>query len=254
MKRSLSLGFVLLVCSVLHAQYPSLQLSTEKTVCLLFPFPVVHVDRGTSNILVEGVNGATHILLLKAATKAFPETNLSVVTKDGSLYSFQVGYADTINTCVFQLHEQKGLSVEKVAHCLLDNPPIATGMKTKNGGITAQVTGIYIHGAHLFFQLRLQNDSPLDYEVDFLRTFLRDKKRSKRTAIQEVEYTPLVIAGNYTRVESFGEKNIVIALEKFTISKGKEAILQVGEIGGNRHLQVAVPGRRLLKGKLLQNY
>ena len=231
MKRVVSLVSVIIMGLMGNAQQSSLQLSTEKTISLIFPFPVVHVDRGTSDVLVESVKKQNNILLVKAAAKGFPETNLTAVTSDGSLYSFRVCYAERIKTWVYQLPVKKGPAIETIASRLLDNPPIAVGMKAENGGVTVRVTGIYIHGPHLFFQLQFRNDSPIAYEVDFIRCFLRDKKQSKRTAIQEVEYTPLAIAGDYSRVESFGERVVVIALDKFTVPDAEHFMLQVGEKG-----------------------
>ena len=72
------------------AQYVRLDITTDKTTSLIFPFTVVHVDRGTKEVLVQKVKNAENILMVKAASRAFAETNLSVVTDDGSIYSFVV--------------------------------------------------------------------------------------------------------------------------------------------------------------------
>ena len=249
---------VCLICAFssffsLSAQVLDLSIATNKTTSLIFPFPITHVDRGTADILVQQVSVATNILLVKAAKAGFVETNLSVITGDGSLYTFSVCYDKNPNRWVYQLPVQKELTLEMVAHRLLDNPPCTKGISAKNGGITARVTGIYIQGPHLFFQLRLQNSSPLDYEVNFLRLFLRDKKRGKRTAIQEVEYTPLALAGQHALVPSATESVIVMAVDKFTIPGGEQAILQVGEKRGSRDLQLKISGSKLLKGVVLRD-
>ena len=65
------------------AQTTSLCVATDKTTSLVFPFSIVHVDRGTKDILVQPVQEAENILLVKAGLKDFPETNLSVFTADG---------------------------------------------------------------------------------------------------------------------------------------------------------------------------
>ena len=65
------------------AQTSSLCISTAKTTSLVFPFSIRHVDRGTKDILVQQVKEADNILLVKASSKNFSETNLSVVTEDG---------------------------------------------------------------------------------------------------------------------------------------------------------------------------
>jgi Domain of unknown function (DUF4138) len=68
----------------------SLYIATDKTTSLVFPFSILHVDRGSKDILVQPVQEAENILLVKAGLKDFPETNLSVFTSDGSVYTFQV--------------------------------------------------------------------------------------------------------------------------------------------------------------------
>ena len=89
--------FVCLICGCwllvsAFAQKSSLAIATDKTTSLIFPFPIRHVDRGTKDILVQQVKEADNILLVKAASEKFSETNLSVVTEDGSVYTFRVNY------------------------------------------------------------------------------------------------------------------------------------------------------------------
>jgi Neuraminidase (sialidase) len=76
------------------AQISSLGISMDKTTSLVFPFSIRHVDRGTKDILVQQVKEADNILLVKAGAKNFSETNLSVVTEDGSVYSFVINYEE----------------------------------------------------------------------------------------------------------------------------------------------------------------
>jgi hypothetical protein len=253
MKRIVSMISALVFVFNASAQHPSLALSTEKTTSLIFPFPIVHVDRGTSNVLAEQVKDVNNILLLKAAARDFCETNLSVVTGDGSLYSFRVAYEENPVKWVHWLPVQKGVTVKTTAGRLLDNPPIMKGIRQESGGITARVSGIYIHHNHLFFQLRVENHSPLDFEIDFVRFFIRDKKVGKRTAVQEIEYKPLFIAGNHTVVRSFSPGVMVVAMEKFTIPDAQCFVLQLGEAGGSRHLELKVENKKLLKATLLQD-
>ena len=51
----------------------------------------------------------------------------------------------------------------------------------------AKVIGIYIKENVMYYQLRLENQSPIDYDIELLRFYIRDKKKGKRTATQEKE-------------------------------------------------------------------
>ena len=64
-----------------------IQVASDKTTSLIFPLNILHVDRGTQEILVQTVKESENIILVKAATKDFSPTNLSIITTDGSLYS-----------------------------------------------------------------------------------------------------------------------------------------------------------------------
>jgi len=247
MKRLVSLLGALGIAFIVTAQHPLLNLTTEKTTSLIFPFSIVHVDRGTVDVLVEQVKATDNILLLKAGKKAFPETNLSVVTSDGSLYSFRVCYAGDPTEWVYRLPVQKRPTLSFTANSLLDNPPLIKGLRRSVGDIEAAITGIYIRDNHLFFQLRLQNRSALDYDIDFIRFFIRDRVVRKRTAIQEIELKPLFIAGNQTTLKAKQTSVIVIALGKFTIPSTQHGLLEVGEKDGTRLLQLKLPNKKLFQ-------
>jgi hypothetical protein len=80
------------ITQVVIKTYPGLAVTNTKTTSLVFPKDIQYVDRGTNEILTQQVKGANNILLVKAAKVHFKETNLSVLTVDGKLYSFKVEY------------------------------------------------------------------------------------------------------------------------------------------------------------------
>ena len=65
----------------------------------------------------------------------------------------------------------------------------------------------------------LHNQSPIDYDIDLLRFYIRDKKQGKRTAIQETELTPLYIAGNTSLVKANNHNIIIVSLEEIHHSR-----------------------------------
>src|SRR4051794_30412871 len=67
--------------------YP-LKITLNKTTILVFPYAIKGVDRGSADVLAQKAKGVENILLLKAGKENFSETNLSVITADGKLYSF----------------------------------------------------------------------------------------------------------------------------------------------------------------------
>lgn len=64
----------------------------QKTTHLIFPYAVSYVDLGNGGIIADKAQGAENIVKVKASQQGFPQTNMTVVTTDGRLYSFIVDY------------------------------------------------------------------------------------------------------------------------------------------------------------------
>ena len=249
---------VILICligaviySAAQSSFDKIAVTTNKTTSLIFPFPIAHVDRGTRDVLVQQVKEADNILLIKAGSNNFRETNLSVVTSDGSVYSFPVGYKNNPEKWVYTLPPQTSFNPSSYAQSILNNPPTMHGVRDKKWQILAKVSGIYIRGNTLYYQLLLINQSTIDYDIDFLRFYIRDKRRSKRTAIQENELKPLCIAGNIKSVKAFSRSKIVVAVDKFTIPDAKFLAIEVNEKNGGRHLFMKVSNKKIIQAIML---
>lgn len=241
---------LLFVGGVAQAQQ-RLSVSTDKTTALIFPFPIRHVDRGTKDVIVQPVKENEKILLLKAAVKQFTETNLSVVTDDGHVYSFNISYNARPDTVVYELPVFTNANIETYARGIADNKGIVRGIFDKSWSVEASITGIYVRENVLYFQLLICNHSAINFDVDVLRFYLRDKKKGKRTAAQEVACTPLFIAGNPRQIKSYGFSVLVVALDKFTIPDAKFLGVQVMEKNGGRHLQLKVYNNAIVKAVVL---
>ncbi len=225
----------------------SLFITTDKTTSLVFPFAIRHVDRGTQAVLAQQVNESPTILLVKAAEKDFTETNLSVVTEDGSVYSFIVCYKSNPSTWVIYLPENKTKTVSSYANGILDNQKTIKGIKDRMYNMKAFVKGIYIKDNVIYYQLQIENNGPVDYDIDLLRFFIKDKKKSRRTAVQENEQKPLYIAGNISKVKARESSVIVVALDKFTIPDKKYLAVQMMEKNGGRHFLLKINNKKIMQ-------
>ncbi len=240
---------LLLLGNVCFAQTP-LSITTDKTTSLIFPFPIKYVDRGTKDVIVQPVKEDERILLVKAATKQFTETNLSVVTGDGNVYEFTVNYVPQPAELVLHLPANKKATITSYANAILNNPPNRI-LKVEHGGVITKLTGIYIKDEVIYYQLEIHNHSPLDYDIDLLKFFIADKRKSKRTALQENELVPLLVAGNKSKVKAYNFSVIVVALDKFTIPDAKYLGIQMMEKAGGRHFNLKVYNGQILKARVL---
>jgi conjugative transposon TraN protein len=240
---------LLLLSSQCFAQTP-LSITTDKTTSLIFPFPIKYVDRGTKDVIVQPVKEDERILLVKAASKQFTETNLSVVTGDGNVYEFTVNYVQQPTELVMHLPPNKKSTISSYANAILNNPP-GRIVKVEHAGVITKLIGIYIKDDVIYYQLEIHNHSPLDYDIDLLKFHIVDKKKSKRSAVQENELTPLYVAGNRSKVKAYNFSVIVVALEKFTIPDAKFLGIQMMERNGGRHFNLRVYNNQILKARIL---
>ena len=113
--------------------------------------------------------------------------------------------------------------------------------------MSANVIGIYIKSNTIYYQLRIKDYGPIDYDIDFIRFYIRDKKRSKRSAAQEIELKPLYMAGNTRIINSGNQTILVAALEKFTLPDAKYLAIEINERNGGRHLFIKVKNKKIMR-------
>ncbi|WP_114782990.1 conjugative transposon protein TraN [Botryobacter ruber] len=267
MKKNIFLSFLCLlllqlniVAQDLHPK--ALELTYQKTTTLVFPHAIQSVDRGSRDILAQVPEKVENVLQLKAARKGFGETNLTVITADGRVYSFEVSYADipattfvkldppttTAAPVVFANTDLNSEQLKTITNLLAGDPRFCYGIKDKAGKVKATLEGIYVQGNTFFYRLVLSNKSPVPYELDFIRFSLRDRKQVKRMATQEEERVPLYAYGyDEKTVEAGSQKVLVFALEKVPITKGKELVVELFEQNGGRHLQLRIRSKDLVQ-------
>jgi conjugative transposon TraN protein len=103
----------------------------------------------------------------------------------------------------------------------------------------------------MYYQFKIENNSAISYDIDQLRFFIRDQKKSKRTASQQIEVSALYVHGQNTRVEGQSEQVLVFALPKFTIPDNKLLQVQLMEKGGGRHLALSTKNRVIMNAQLV---
>lgn len=84
----------------------TLEVPFNKTVHILFPSAIRYVDLGSNNIIAGKADGVENVVRVKAAVKNFKEpTNFSVITADGSFYSFMATYNEEPQTLNYNIDE-----------------------------------------------------------------------------------------------------------------------------------------------------
>ena len=241
-----------------------LQISDQMTTNLIFPFAIKSVDRGNRNILVQKASAVENILQVKAENSGFQNSNLTVITEDGSFYSFAVEYQEVphnLNLKIEDVEYSEIADFGKMVQMESKLAETARKVATKNRAMPTlrqrrfltgmALTGIYIEKNLLYFQLRLENQTNIPYDIEQFRLFIRDNKQSKRSASQELEQTPMLVYGDADRIPAQSTQSLVVVLPKFTIPNQKHLKIELMEENGGRHLQIKVKNRHLMNAMLV---
>lgn len=255
-----------------------LEVTYDKTVHLIFPSGVTYIDLGSSNIIAGKADGAENVVRVKAAMKDFKEeTNFSVITDEGSFYSFIVNYSENpvkLNVEMKDfLHEHKlsnqpansmniylselGSSTPKNIKLAMEtiyktNKKEVKHVNSKQFGIEYELRGIYCNNELLYLHTELNNTTEIPFDIDYLVFKIVDKKVAKRTAIQETIIKPVRDYNFMTSVSGKTSECTVFTFEKFTIPDKKQLVVELFEKNGGRHQRFVVKNGDLTKAKSIR--
>jgi conjugative transposon TraN protein len=254
-----------------------LEVTYDKTIHLIFPSSISYIDLGSSNIIAGKADGAENVVRVKAAMKDFKEeTNFSVITDEGSFYSFIVGYSENPSKLNIEMkdfiHDEKLVnrpnnSMEIYLSELGDESPqtIQLAMekiyktnrkkvkhvKSKQFGIEYLLRGIFSHNGMLYLHTQICNTTDIPFDIDFLTFKIVDKKVAKRTAIQETIIKPIRAYNYMTSISGKTSESTVFAFEKFTIPDKKQLVVELFEKNGGRHQKLVIKNGDLGKAKTI---
>lgn len=244
-----------------------LNISNTKTTVLMFPAAIKSVDRGSRNILAERVAESENVLKLKAFSPEQMQSNLSVITADGRLYSFAITYDPALAYSAIDLRQEAVAErtavqfqgpqlnmpvVQETASSVLHQKRFIH-LHVRNQNMCLRLLGLFEVNGIMYFKLSLDNGSSLSYTVDFCRFYSTDNKKVKRTAEQEKEERPVYTSLDTSKaITGHGSLSFVYAIPQFTISDSKHLMIEVYERNGDRKLMLSIKGRELLKARPLK--
>jgi conjugative transposon TraN protein len=253
------------------------EVTFDKTVHIIFPAAIKYIDLGSTNIIAGKANGAENVIRVKAAVRNFKvETNFSVITEEGSFYTFNVKYAneplllsvemkdfihdgDTIshpNNALQVYLKELGSESPMMVHLIMKsiyktNRKEIKHIGSRKFGIQYLLKGIYTHDDLLYLHTQLNNSSNVPFDLDFITIKIVDKKVMKRTAIQETVIYPIRAYNYASRIGGKSSERTVFVLDKFTIPDDKKIIVELNEKNGGRHQRFIVENSDIISAKLV---
>ena len=254
-----------------------LQVTFDKTVHIIFPAAVTYVDLGSGNIMAGKADGAENVIRVKATKRWFKgETNMSVITEDGSFYAFNVKYAkepdklniemkdfihdgstvnrpnNSMDIYLKELGSESPVLVRLVMKSIWkQNERNVKHIGSKGFGIRFLLRGIYTHNGLLYFHTEIKNSSNVPFDVDYIVWKIVDKKVVKRTAIQEQVIQPLRTQNFILNVAGNSSERTVWTMDKFTLPDDKCLVVELAEKNGGRHQQFVIENSDLVRAKLI---
>ena len=254
-----------------------LQVTFDKTVHIIFPAAVTYVDLGSGNIMAGKADGAENVIRVKATKRWFKgETNMSVITEDGSFYAFNVKYAkepdklniemkdfihdgsavnrpnNSMDIYLKELGSESPVLVRLVMKSIWkQNERNVKHIGSKGFGIRFLLKGIYTHNGLLYFHTEIKNTSNVPFDVDYIVWKIVDKKVVKRTAIQEQVIQPLRTQNFVLNVGGNSSERTVWTTDKFTLPDDKCLVVELAEKNGGRNQQFVIENSDLVRAKLI---
>lgn len=251
-------------------EIPSLELSIsyDNTTHIVFPSEVVYVDLGSPDLIASTADQVTNIVRVKANLREFLPTNMTVVTKGGQFYTFECKYVEKPEVLAFDLNklnyvptkltalytqgnEANMSSINRLAEYVLMQPRALSHLGERRGKIVYSLTNVYTDSEVMYLQMEVANNSSVDYATESLRFYVRDKKRVKRSARQEIEIVPLITVGDTTVIANHSVRQLVVAVPRFTLQDNKVFQGELREANGGRHMRFAAEPSDLFNARKL---
>lgn len=247
-----------------------IELSDERTSHITFPKKVLELSVGCDSAIVDHVPNTDNMVMAKCYpydTTLFKATSLTVVTEDKQIYAFDVTYKSDPSILNFSVDEAdkvgalfSAISVNETDMNRLGEEVLAKGALLNRGVVDGKMLfalqSIYIKGDVVMFHFAISNQSQIDYDIDFVKCYITNRKNMKKQALQAEEIPPLYeyvpASHRLSFVPALGSYHFVLFYKRFTIPDKHNLFFELFEKNGGRHLQFSVTNRDLLGAKVLK--
>lgn len=260
-------GFLLIVAGlIVQAQEPGFHLegmssrlvpvTVRKMTNLIFPVDVAAGVRVSRDVLVQKVKGVENVVELKALTRDFAPTNLSVYGDDGRLYSFVLHYVEDTTVLDYRVVGDSALGVVRLSGWPVSPEQLRADARrlvvsggflhrrVAGDGLGVTLTGVYAQDSLLWLILDLRDKTPMGIRRVSLRLYTQEKKTVKRTASQELEISPVYSEG-VGALAGLGRSAVAVAIRPLFLRRGRRLVVVIADAAGDRQVVLRVKGKVL---------
>jgi len=271
MKQLLFISFFLAVNPLVKAQQntelDTIYANDKKNVALFFPEPIRHGITGSENfIFTFNREKEKYLGLLQA--KPGDESNLLVISNRGSIFSYIIKYSNELPTLNHFITKDKQIGNEnplsdnstkeipkkhsfsktKEYHegfCsyLINRKHRIAKLKKQIDGVTLSIENIVFDKEELYFVIQIDNNSSLDYDLNFLNTSVQTRKKGKKKSMQSLPKEPILKYNLPVKIKAKQTKKMIYVFSKFSISPYRLVTLELNEKNGERNLKLKVASK-----------
>ncbi len=272
MKTFISFLILVLITASAKAQQQPIPLDTiyandTKNVALFFPEPIRQGITGSDNfVFTYNREKEQYFGLLQA--KPGKESNLLVVNKNGSIFSYIVRYKKQLSKLNYfiplsnsignekpiatdsvlvesseELVDNSTYYYQKFCSYLLNRKQRIRRIKKRNEGIILTVENIVFDRDELYFVIEIENNSTLDFDLNFLNLSIETRQKGKRKSLQRLYQEPIYKHNLPSKIKENEMARFVYVLPKFSLSDDRRAILELNEKDGERNIEMKLSHR-----------
>ena len=269
--RTLFLILISLISAFAKAQtstaLDTIYANDTKNVALFFPEPIRQGITGSDNFVFSyNREKEQYFGLLQA--KPGKESNLLVVNRNGAIFSYIVSYkkqlsklnyfiplsnsignekpivTDSIQVVTSEKNiDNRTYYYQKFCTYLLNRNQRIGRIKKRTQGIVLTVENIVFDKEELYFVIQIENNSTLDYDLNFLNLFIETRQKGKRKSLQSLYQEPIYKHHLLSKIAEGKMVRLVYAMPKFSLSNDRRAILELNEKDGERNIKLNISHR-----------
>ena len=271
MKTYLLISGVLLITNQLASQtverLDTIYANEHKNVALFFPQPISQAITGADHfVFTHNRERQQYFGLLQA--KPGTESNLLVIDAGGSVYSYILKYKKELSRLNHFIRSTERIGTEKrelpdpgskdktegkqpekdgyyLEFCsyLLNKKERIGRLKKRHQGIVLSIENIVFNQNELYFVIQIENESTLDYDVNFLNVSVTTRKKGKKKSMQTLVKEPIFKYKTPVKIREGQTTRLVYVFPKFSLSDDRRILLNLNERKGDRDLTLKVSHR-----------
>lgn len=233
---------------------------------------VIDVTVGSDSIIAGKITDLNNVVQAKRIGEfdVLNETSLHVVTKDGNgkirIYPHIITANEnpqnvniTINTteedkATFSLASMNEVEMDAYGEAVVKQGTILNNIGVSSNKMLFCLRGLFIKDDILMFHLYLQNNSQIPYEIEFIRSYIQNKKKGKKQTSQDIEKVPIYVykTNESELVDGNSGYSAVFFFQRFTVPDKHQFYFEAFEKNGGRHLKFTASNREILDARKIE--